>query len=411
MKWISTILAGLACAAALAAGAIPPPAAAQQGQRQQAGGFTLKNEGDIAVYELYVARGGTGARNWGPDRFGSDILSPGGRFQVRLPGGFGCSADIRMVYEDGEEEVRERVDICREREVVAARSAPAAGPAREVEVVNAGPRTIMYLYIRPAGSGDDWQEDRLGSSTVEPGARFTAQVPDQGCAYDIRVEYDNDAAEERRNVDLCAAAPLTIAPGWTVAEDPAAFVPGMVGPPGARAASDRQVTVVNRSGRTVFTLHVFPDGARDEGEDRLGAGTLSDGDRVEMALDASQGCHFTVRLSYDDGQREERAGIDLCAIGELAIEPGWVEAAMAGAARLVNAGPVPIIALYADPPGAARGPDRLGDQVLGVGRSLSLAPPQDGVCAYDLTARFRNGAETRVPAADLCAGGEILLAP
>jgi hypothetical protein len=411
MERVSTILAGLAGAAVLALGLAAVPAAAQQAQRQ-APGFTLKNEGDIAVFELYVARGGTGARNWGPDRFGSEILPAGRSFQVRLPGGFGCSADIRLVFEDGEEEVRERVDICREREVVVARSAPPAAPEREVEIVNAGPRTIMYLYIRPAG-GEDWQEDRLGSSTFEPGTRFTAQVPDQGCGYDIRVEYDNDAAEERRNVDLCAVAPLTIGPGWTVAEDLAGFSPGAVGAPGmpGPATAGSRVTLVNRSGRTVFTLHVFPDGARDEGEDRLGASTLSDGDRIEVPLDTAQGCSFTVRLTYDDGEREERAGIDLCRAGELVIEAGWVDAAMAGAARLVNAGPAPIIALYADPPGAARGPDRLGENVLGVGRSLSLAPPQEGVCAYDVTARFRNGAEARVAGADLCAGGEIRLAP
>lgn len=408
MQRVRTILAGLAGAVVLALGLAAMPAAAQQGQRP-APVFTLKNEGDVAVFELYVARGGTGTRNWGPDRFGSDILPAGRSFQVRLPAGFGCSADIRMVFEDGQEEVRERVDICREREVIVARAAPAAGPEREVEVVNAGPRTIMYLYIRPAG-GDDWQEDRLGDSMVEPGARFTAQVPDQGCTYDIRVEYDNDAAEERRNVDLCAVAPLTIAPGWTVAEDLAAFTPGATGPPAAPGGGPR-VTLVNRSGRTVFTLHIFPDGARDEGEDRLGADTLSDGDRLEVALDTAQGCSFTVRLTYDDGAREERPGVDLCRVGELVIEPGWVDAAIAGAARLVNAGPAPIIALYADPPGAPRGPDRLGDQVLGVGRSLSLAPPQEGVCAYDVTARFRNGSEARVAGADLCAGGEILVAP
>lgn len=406
------MLAALAAAVLLGLGLAAVPAAAQQGQRQ-APVFTLKNEGDIAVYELYVARGGTGARNWGPDRLGSDVLPAGRSFQVRLPAGFGCSADIRMVFEDAQEEVRERVDICRERQVVAARTAPAAAPGREVEVVNAGPRTIMYLYISPAGSRE-WQEDRLGSSTFEPGARFTAEVPDQGCAYDVRAEYDNEAAEERRNVDLCTIAPLTIAPGWTVAEDLAAFTPGATAtaPPGKPGgAAGASVTLVNRSGRTVFTLHIFPDGARNEGEDRLGSGTLSDGDRIEVALDTGQGCSFTVRLTYDDGAREERAGVDLCRAGELAIEAGWVDAAMAGAARLVNAGPAPIIALYADPPGAARGPDRLGEQVLGVGRSLSLAPPQEGVCAYDVTARFRNGAEARVAGADLCAGNDIVLAP
>src|SRR5690606_10032298 len=116
-------------------------------QRQsQPSGFTLKNEGEVAVYELYVARGGTGARSWGPDRFGSEILPTGRTFQVRLPSGFGCSVDIRLVFEDGHAEERERVDICREREVVAAHAGAPPAAERTVEIVNAGPRAIMYLY-------------------------------------------------------------------------------------------------------------------------------------------------------------------------------------------------------------------------------------------------------------------------
>lgn len=401
------VIAGLLLVAAALWGT---PAAAQ-GQRQQpAPSFTLKNEGDVTVYELFVARGGTGARNWGPDRLGAEMVPAGRSFVVRLPAGFGCSADIRIVFDDGAEDIRERVDICREREVIAARSGPTAAPDRDVELVNAGPRTIMYLYIRPAG-GNEWLEDRLGSSVFEAGARFTAQVPDQGCSYDIRVEYDNEAAEERRNVDLCAIARLTIAPGWTVAHDLAAFTPGSVGPGAGPGATGPRVTLINRSGRTVFSLYVFPDGAPDEGPDRLGVRMLSQGDQVEVDLDPAQGCTFTIRVNYDQGPADERSGIDLCRTSELVIEAGWVDAPAAGSVRFVNAGPAPIIALHVDPPGARRGPDRLGEQVLGVGRSLALAPPQEGVCAYDVTARFRNGQEARVAGADLCAGGEITLAP
>lgn len=395
----------------LVAAALWDTPAAAQGQRPQpAPSFTLKNEGDVTVYELFVARGGTGARNWGPDRLGAEMVPAGRSFVVRLPAGFGCSADIRIVFDDGAEDIRERVDICREREVIAARSGPAAAPDRDVELVNAGPRTIMYLYIRPAG-GNEWLEDRLGSSVFEAGARFTAQVPDQGCSYDIRVEYDNEAAEERRNVDLCAIAPLTIAPGWTVADDLAVFTPGSVGPGAGPGATGPRVTLINRSGRTVFSLYVFPDGAPDEGPDRLGVRMLSQGEQVEVDLDPAQGCSFTIRVNYDQGPADERSGIDLCRISELVIEAGWVDASAAGSVRFVNAGPAPIIALHVDPPGARRGPDRLGDQILGVGRSLALAPPQEGVCAYDVTARFRNGQEARVAGADLCAGGEITLAP
>jgi len=49
--------------------------------------------------------------------------------------------------------------------------------------------------------------------------------------------------------------------------------------------------------------------------------------------------------------------------------------------------------------------------VIGVGQSFSLAPPQDGVCSYDLTAVFRDRRRVRVAGADLCADTEIRIAP
>jgi hypothetical protein len=122
-------------------------------------------------------------------------------------------------------------------------------------------------------------------------------------------------------------------------------------------------------------------------------------------------CATTVRLTYDNGDREERAGLDFCRLTDLVIAPGWTTAATAGTARLVNAGSAPIIALHADPPGAPRGPDRLGDAVIGVGQGFSLSPPQDGVCTYDITAVFRDRRTARVAGADLCTGNEIRIAP
>lgn len=137
--------------------------------------------------------------------------------------------------------------------------------------------------------------------------------------------------------------------------------------------------------------------------------TLADGEAITLALERGS-CRFTLRVTYTDGSREERAGLDLCRSGEITIEPGWLEAVAAGAVRFVNAGSSPIVALHADRPGAALGPDRLGDRVLGVGQSLPFAPPQEG-CTYDVTARFRDGRTVRLAGADLCAGGEIRLAP
>ena len=511
----------LRLAAALLSALLALPAAAQQ-QRpapQPVPQFTIKNDGEVTLQELYVARGGQGARGWGPDRFGSEVVPPGESFRVRLPAGFGCMVDIRIVFEDGEQEVRERVDVCRAREVAFARALPAAAADREVAVENGSPRTIQQLHVSGADERD-WGEDRLGSDTLPPGRSMTVRVPDQGCSYDIRAVFDNGGAEERRRVDLCAIDRVVIAPGWTTADDisaPGQSPPGQAVPGGGQAALGAgEVAIVNRSGRVVFELFVFPDGSGNRGPDRLGADTLADGRTLRVPRASPPACRQTVRLSYDDGQREERAGIDLCAtteiviapgwtgadpapqgeaqpgggasspgtvgitnrssrvvfelytypdgaqnegpdrlgadvmrpggsvrvpsarppacattvrviydngeqearagvdfcrLSELVIEPGWTTASAAGAARILNAGTLPIVALFADAPGAPRGPDRLGDAVIGVGQAFSLAPPQDGVCAYDITAVFRDRRTVRVAGADLCAGNEIRIAP
>lgn len=497
-------LAGLLIAALLALPALAQaPQRPAQPQQQPAPQFTLKNDGEVTIYELYVARGGQGARGWGNDRLGSEVVPPGETFRVRLPAGFGCVVDIRVVFEGGEEEVRERIDVCRTRELAFARSLPAAAD-REVVVENRAPRPITQLFI--SGTDErDWGPDRLGSEILAPGGRFTAAVPDQGCAYDVRVVFDNGGAEERRNVDLCAVATLVISPGWTTADDlgaaggatPAtgeiaivnrsgqvvfelfvfpdgaanrgpdrlgtgtmddgvtirvpAFTPPdcagtvaltysdgrreersgidlcttaeiVIAPgwteagasPGARdaaPASPGTVGIVNRSGRTVFELYTFPDGASDEGPDRLGTEVMRDGGAVRVPAARPPRCATTVRLTYDTGDAEQRSGLDFCRLPELVIAPGWTTAAVAGAARIVNAGTVPIIALHADAPGSPRGPDRLGDAVIGVGQGVSLSPPQDGVCVYDITAVFRNRRTAQVAGADLCAGAEIRIAP
>ncbi|MCU0985445.1 MAG: hypothetical protein MUC89_10950 [Acetobacteraceae bacterium] len=498
-------------AALLVAALLALPAMAQQQrpaqpQAQPAPQFTLKNDGEVTLYELYVARGGQGARGWGNDRLGSEVVPPGESFRVRLPAGFGCVVDIRIVFEGGEEEVRERIDVCRTREVAFARSIPVAAD-REVVVENRSPRPIERLFISGAEE-QEWGPDRLGSEILRPGARFSAAVPGQGCAYDVRVVFDNGGAEERRRVDLCAVTSIVVSPGWTTADNigaggsaapaadgevsivnrsgrvvfelfvfpdgaanrgpdrlgadtmadgtavrvPAAtppacastvaltyndgqreqrsgidlcttteivIAPGWTGadPPAQGGASvspgssPGTIGIVNRSGRVVFELYTFPDGATDEGPDRLGADVMRDGGSVRVPAARAPRCATTVRLAYDNGEREERTGLDFCRLTDLVIAPGWTTAATAGAARLVNAGSAPIISLHVDQQGSQRGPDRLGDAVIGVGQGFSLSPPQDGVCIYDITAVFRDRRTARLAGADLCAGNEIRIAP
>ena len=402
MRAVSMLLSAIMVFASGMGAAQAPQRPAQPAQPQRdAGQVTVKNEGEITLYELYVARGGTGVRNWGPDRLGDRVLEAGREFTVRLGPNFGCLADIRFVFEDGAEEIRERVDICRERVQVAARAAPVAQHAFVLRNETGLP--VMQVFGREPGASD-WGPDRLGASVLDPGESVEVVVPSRGCEIDLLVVYgDRRAAEERRGIDACSLNELVLAPGWLYAENPAAFRP-------APAARGPRLALTNRSGRTVFAVHVFPDGAADEGPDRLGMSTLGDGETTQIALEPAPECRYTLRITYADGAREERRGIDACRVQDLAIAPGWREAPIGGV-RFVNAGPLPVVALFIDQAGSSGGPDRRGEDVIVRGGSVVLAPPDETACAYDVRAVFRDGREVRLPLADLCSGTDIVLSP
>lgn len=402
MHAVRLLLAALALLVAIPAAAQAPQRPAQPGQPpRDAAQVTVKNEGEITLYELYIARGGTGGRNWGPDRLGDRVLEAGREFTVRLGPNFGCLADIRLVYEDGEEEIRERVDLCRERRLVAARFVPME--ERTFTLRNRTGLMVIQVFGRESRERE-WGQDRLGNDVLEDGAEMTVSIPARGCEIDLMVVYvDNRAVEERRGIDACELAELTLAPGWLYAENPAAFRSGQTG-------AGPRITLINRSGLTVFTVHVFPDGAANEGPDRLGADTLSDGATLDLALEPAPDCRYTLRLTYQDGTREERGGIDFCRLRELAIAPGWLDSPLGGV-RFVNAGPVPVIALHLDQPAAPAGPDVLGDGIIGRGQAVTLALPDPQLCSYEVRARFRDGRTVVVPVNDLCAAAEIVLSP
>ncbi len=401
MNAVRLLLSALAVLAAIPAAAQAPQRSAPSGQpSRDAAQVAVRNEGEITLYELYIARGGTGARNWGPDRLGDRVLEAGREITLRLGQNFGCLADLRLVYEDGAEEIRERVDLCRERIIIAARVLPME--ERSFTVRNRTGLMVIQLFGRSMGE-QDWGPDRLGNDVLEDGAEMTISIPSRGCEIDLMVVYvDNRAVEERRGIDACDLAELTLAPGWLYAENPAAFRPGNGAGP--------RITLINRSGRTVFTVHVFPDGAPDEGPDRLGADTLSDGATLDLALDPAPDCRYTVRVTYHDSAREERRGIDFCRQTELAIAPGWVDTFM-GSVRFINAGAVPVIALHLGEPGAPLAPDALGAGTIGRGEAATIILPDPKVCTYEVRAFFRDGRTIRIPPTDLCTAAEIVLSP
>lgn len=206
---------GLVALALLLGGLTAAPARAQNADPS----FNVVNRAGRTIQELYVSSAQENA--WGQDLLGRNVLQNGRSFPVRLPTGQ-CVNDIRVVYEGGQSEERRALDTCPLNEVVfgqGAQASPGAGkgggaaaPGQtgnpSFNLVNRTRKTIQVLRASPS-SESNWGDDRLGDAVVAPGGTFAVRLPVGECTYDIRVEYDDRAAEERRAVNLCSVSNVT----------------------------------------------------------------------------------------------------------------------------------------------------------------------------------------------------------
>jgi hypothetical protein len=195
--------------------------------------------------------------------------------------------------------------------VVLSAAAKSAVPARPVSrgivIANWAPREIRELYLSPASS-QDWGVDRLEGRVI-PMSDDVKLSYGGACRADLRVVFDNGGAEERHDIDVCHGRYLGIRPGWTTADDVAGLTPPAL------------VPVRNRSGRTMARLYLFPDGAAEEGADRLGHDVLLDGDVIDVLRPLAATCDFSLRAVFeDDGAEERYGGIDLCHYRGIMVE-------------------------------------------------------------------------------------------
>jgi hypothetical protein len=196
--------------------AVPPPGPI--GERE----VTIANRSELAVIELYVSP--TSSEAWGEDRLGEKLLEPRKSIRLRLGRMRDCSFDMLIIYEDSSREERTLLNLCRIRQVSLdgrdriAPTLPAPEP-REVALANQSSRAIQQVFISPA-NGPAWGDDVLPRA-ISVGERGT--ITWRGaCTVDIRVVFENRAAEERRGIDLCRRSGLSIEPGWTTADEPPA---------------------------------------------------------------------------------------------------------------------------------------------------------------------------------------------
>jgi hypothetical protein len=362
---------------------------------------TINNDTDLTVRELFAARPGADTR--GPDRLGAEVVQPGETWRLRLGRTRDCVFDITAVMADGSEVSRPRSNLCRNPRVAL------ADPGltwREATIANRSGRTMQALHAMPGGRGGEgpeggWSVDRLDDATVGDGRNFRLRLRLPGCEVDLRAVYEDNAAEEKRGVDLCRQSTVTF---------DGSGIPRPV---------ERSLTLVNRHGARVDEVYVSSSTEGDWGPERLPGG-LGRNDRQDLSLPVD--CGVDLRIVFPNGAAEERRELDICQNPIIVLRPGWTIAARLddgesdedqgprpGSVRLRNTAGVPIVELYLDPPGAPRGDDRLGATVLGVNETLDVTPPDGAGCPTRLVAVFRDGREVVRDNLDLCAGTEVPL--
>lgn len=387
------------------------PANPAQGNQAPNRQVTVQNETDLALNFLYLFP--PGATDRGPDRLGDAVVAPGSSFRARLGRQARCTFDVVAIWQDGREEARSAVNICRSPRLV---FGDPTMPTLEAAIANRSPVLLRELYASTNGA-EGWGPDRLGPEVIEPGGGFRLRIRTRDCVFDLRAIFADEREEVRSRLDLCA-------------ERGVAFDRSTIPQPVSRS-----LVLVNRHLATVQEVYVSSSTDADWGPERLGTTTLLPvGEEATVTLEGT--CQADIRIVFPNGGAEERREVDLCATQRILLAPGWVlgaeqeatpavpqatpavpadperpgdepQATDPVAVKLRNGGEVPIIEIHFAPPGEPRGEDRLGADVLGVGEALELEAPDGDACIADLVALFRDGREVTRAGVDLCQGEEI----
>jgi hypothetical protein len=188
----------------------------------------------------------------------------------------------------------------------AAQTRPRARPAAHSVVIrNASPRQIDALRVSPSAASQ-WGADQLGDNVLEAGHSITVPLPGTGCRYDFRARYHNGAAEEMRNIDICA--------NRQVAFDGS-------GAHGAATGNGHDITIFNHTPREIDEIHISAHGDSDWGDDLLADDTLAAGATKQTQYHG--GCQQDIRIIYDNHSAEERRDANLCEHTRIEIKPGW----------------------------------------------------------------------------------------
>lgn len=207
-------LAALLLAAPVRADVPPQPVQGPLGARE----LTVFNHSQRPVNELYVSA--ESADQWGDDRLGERTLEAGDSLRLHLGRTRDCIFDVKIVYDDASREETRGVNLCRIHQVIfdgsTATPPPDSGPEHRVTLLNHAARPIQQVFISSAVA-NQWGDDRLAETSISVGEQRVVNWRG-ACNVDLRVVFENRAAEERRGVDLCETPAVSIEPGWTTAD-------------------------------------------------------------------------------------------------------------------------------------------------------------------------------------------------
>jgi hypothetical protein len=189
-------------------------------------------------------------------------------------------------------------------------------------LVNRSGRLIFEVYAS-LSTDQDWGRDRLGDKALPNERSFTLRLPQGPCMWDLRVVYERTGgpAEDKRNINLCAVTEVVFdgrQTGQTQGpqQRPQPQLPQRGAPTGP--TGNPSFNLVNQSRVTVMEAYVSLSTEQEWGPDRLGNDTVSAGRNFAIRLPEGP-CLHDVRFVYENGQSDERRGVNLCDVTNLVL--------------------------------------------------------------------------------------------
>lgn len=426
---IASRSAALALAAACTTFTLMPSADAQQRRQQQPqrnagpGEITIINRAQGTLTYLFVTP--VNEVGWGDDRLGSDTVGRGRRFRFDMDGRE-CRADVRAVFENGREETRFGMDLCRQPEItLTGRTETSAadlgrpGPVALYLIRNRSGHTLQTLKL--VGTGGQESDDVLGSSVVENDGTFTGRFQrSDGCTYDLVATFDGAEDQTLTGRNLCTSREVTF-----TAEAPADQTPrrGAGGEQAEPAGQPLNFVVQNRSAVPVQYLYIRPAGGRAWGRDRLGNEVIAARGAFSVTMPRGPSCNYDVKVVFDGGREDIRNAVNLCTTTEYAVTGPALVAGRGDRKRgaearpaqpavsqvtVINEGDRVIESLFISSSKISTwGDDLLGAERIQPGARHTARVERDDQCNYDFRIVYQGGREERRMRQNICARQEI----